>query len=117
MGVALPDLLQARRQWPVRDLDREEFKRLFVVGARHRIGAQQWPAVDLEPDHGKLPVLESEAGIARGGETEKRIGPVANGKDFLSIERTHWFCFSKWCWVGTNRLLPRKEAKTPATIE
>jgi hypothetical protein len=64
------------------------------LGARHRIGAHQGPTVDLEPDHRELAILEPEAGIAGGGEAEKRIGPMADGKDFLSIERAHEFYFS-----------------------
>jgi hypothetical protein len=38
-----------------------------------------------------LPVLESKAGIAGGGEAEKRIGPVPDGKNFLSVEGAHGF--------------------------
>ena len=37
-----------------------------MIGARHAVGAQQGPAIDLEPDHRELPVLESKAGIAGG---------------------------------------------------
>ena len=66
-----------------------------MIGARHAVGAQQRAAVDLEADHGELPVLESEAGIAGGPEAEKRIGPVLDRKNFLSIERAHVFCFSE----------------------
>ena len=51
------------------------------------------PAVDLKADHGKLAVLKAETGIAGGFEAEKRIGPVANRKNFLSIERAHEFWF------------------------
>jgi hypothetical protein len=64
-----------------------------MIGTRHRIGAQQRPTVDLKTDHGKLAVLEAETGIAGGFETEKRIGPVTNRKNFLSIERAHEFWF------------------------
>ena len=84
MVVALPDLLQPRGQRPVRDLDAEEFEFVLVIGARHAVGAQQRPALDLEADHRELAVLEAEAGIAGGGEAEKRIGPVPDGKNFLS---------------------------------
>ncbi len=39
------------------------------------------------------PFWKSEAGIAGGGEAEKRIGPVPDGKNFLSMERAHVFSF------------------------
>jgi hypothetical protein len=38
-----------------------------------------------------LPVEEAEAGIAGSGEAEKRVGPVPDGKNFLSIKRAHEF--------------------------
>jgi hypothetical protein len=40
-----------------------------------------------------LPVEETKAGIAGGGEAEKRIGPVPDGKNFLSMECTHVVSF------------------------
>ena len=42
---------------------------------------------------GKLTVLEAETGIAGGPEAEKRIGPVPNRKNLLSIECAHGFSF------------------------
>ena len=87
--VAFPNLLQPGGQRAVGDLDREELQLFLVIGAGHAEGAQQRTAVDLQADHGELAVLESEAGIAGGPEAEKRIGPVLDGKNFLSIERTH----------------------------
>src|SRR5450631_529194 len=63
------------------------------AGARHAVGAQQRAAIDFEADHGELPVLESKAGIAGGGEAEKRIGPVPDRKNFLSMECAHVFWF------------------------
>src|SRR5665213_2422424 len=92
-GVALPDLLQPRRQRAVGDLDGEEFQRFLVIGARHAVGAQQRTAIDLEADHRELPVKESKAGIAGGGEAEKRVGPVPDRKNFLSMECAHVFWF------------------------
>jgi hypothetical protein len=38
-----------------------------------------------------LSILKPEAGIAGGGEAEKRIGPVADRKNFLSMECAHVF--------------------------
>jgi hypothetical protein len=91
--IALADLLQLRGQRPVRDLDGEELQFFLVIGARHAVGAQQRPAFDLEADHRKLTVLEAETGIAGGPEAEKRIGPVADRKNLLSIECGHGFSF------------------------
>ena len=64
-----------------------------MIGARHAVGAQKRPALDLEADHRKLAVLETETGIAGGSEAEKRIRPVADRKDFLSIKRAHVISF------------------------
>jgi hypothetical protein len=41
-----------------------------------------------------LPVLETKAGIAGGPKTEKRIGPMPDGKNFLSMECAHGVRFS-----------------------
>jgi hypothetical protein len=60
-----------------------------VIGARHAVGAQQRAPINLEADHGKLAVLEAEAGIACGPEAEQRVGPVLDGKHFLSVKRAH----------------------------
>ena len=92
-GIALLDPLQLRGQRPIRDLDRKELELFLMIGARHAVGAQERPAVDLEADHRELAVLESEAGIAGGSEAEKRVGPVPDSKNFLSIERAHGILF------------------------
>ena len=59
--IALFDPLQFRRQRAVLDLDAEEFKRLFVIGAGHAVSPQQRPAVDFKPHHGELSGRESES--------------------------------------------------------
>jgi hypothetical protein len=92
-GIAFPDFLQPRGQRSVGDLDREKLQFFLVIGARHAVGAQQGAAVDLEADHRELAVLEAKAGIAGGGEAEKRIGPVPDGKNFLSMECAHRVSF------------------------
>ena len=92
-GVTLLDLLKPRGQRTVGDLDAEKFEGFLVIGARHAVGAQQRTAIDLEADHRELPVQESKAGISGGGEAEKRIGPVPDGKNFLSMEGAHVFWF------------------------
>ena len=85
-----------------------------MIGAGHGVGAQQRTALDLEPDHGELAVLESEAGIAGGGEAEKRIGPVPDRKNSLSIECAHGFWFFRYvrcrmieqfAWRGCEKAL------------
>lgn len=94
-GVAFLDLLQARCERPVLNLDREELELLLVIGARHAVGAQQRPALDLEPDHRKLAVLETEAGMAGGAEAEQSVGPVLDGQNLLSVKRAHDFRYSE----------------------
>ena len=74
-----------------------------MIGARHAVGAQQRAAIDLEADHGELPILEAEAGIAGSSETEESVGPMANGKYFLSIERAHVFSFVRETVAGAGR--------------
>jgi hypothetical protein len=64
-------------------------------------------ALALKADHGELAVLETETGIAGGPEAEQRIGPVLNGKNFLSVERAHVFSFSEWSERRTFRLSGR----------
>src|SRR5689334_18741792 len=88
-----------------------------MVGTRHRIGAHQGTAFDFEADHRELPVLKSEARIAGRGKAEKRIGPVPDSKNFLSIERTHVCCFSDWLATEQKGSWPRGRQKTPARIE
>jgi hypothetical protein len=91
-----------------------------VIGARHAVGTQQRAALDLEADHRELPILETEAGIAGGGEAEKRIGPMTDRKNFLSIERAHVFSFFLTSWCRTNQFLAGfsgfKELKTREII-
>jgi hypothetical protein len=74
--------------------------------ARHAVGAQQGPAVDLQSHHRELAVLEAEPGVARGGEAEELIGPVTDGKNLLFIEAAHTIYFSaahhfEMIWPGT----------------
>lgn len=75
-AVADPQMLEPRRQRPVRDLDRKEFQMLFVVGAGHAVGAHEGAAGDLQPDHCELAVAESEARIAGSLEAEKVVRPM-----------------------------------------
>jgi hypothetical protein len=49
-----------------------------------------------------LSVLKPKAGIAGGGEAEKRIGPVPDRKNFLSMECAHVFWFFRSSFARTN---------------
>src|SRR5580692_7114073 len=109
-GVAFLDLLQARGERAVGHLDRKEFELFFVIGARHRIGAQQWAAIDLEPDHRELAVLKPEAGISGGAEAEERVGPVADGKNLFFMERTHGLLFRFYWFERPTGSDPRRAA-------
>src|SRR6202040_2241960 len=93
---------------------REEFQFVLVIGAGHAVGAHQGPAVDLQADHGELAVLESKAGIAGGGEAEKRVGPVPDRKNFLSMECAHVFWFFRLPCCRTIELLGSEIVKTHA---
>src|SRR6202000_2039544 len=111
-GVAFLNLLQPRGQRTVGNLDAEELELFLMIGARHAVGAQQWTAVDLEADHRELSIEEAEAGIAGGGEAEQRVGPVPDGKNFLSVKRAHGFWFSLISGLersGRKDLLRRKK--------
>src|SRR5258708_36725871 len=86
-----------------------------MVGARHAVGAHQGTAIELDADHGELSILEAETGIAGRGEAEKRIGPMPDSKNFLSIECAHGFWFSRFRQMEKDRVVSApEEAKTPA---
>jgi hypothetical protein len=112
-GIAFLDPLKPRRQRPVGDLDAEELQRFLVIGACHAVGAHQRTAIDLQPDHCELPVEESKAGIAGGGEAEKRVGPVPDSKNFLSMECAHVFWFFQRLLCRTIDLSGPQAARNP----
>ena len=60
-----------------------------MVGARHRIGAQERPVFDLDADHGELAVHETEGRITRDLEAEEILGPVADVENAFLIEIAH----------------------------
>jgi hypothetical protein len=84
-----------------------------MIGARHAVSAQQRAAIDLEADHRELTVLKTKAGIAGGSKTEKRIGPMPDGKNFLSVECAHRISFSVRSFCETNRLFDVLSSKNP----
>jgi len=88
-----------------------------VIGARHRIGAQQRAAIDLEPDHRELAVLKPEAGIPGGAETKERIGPVTDRKNLFFMERAHGPAFPLLAVRKADRIQPRLAAELPVVIE
>ena len=112
-GVALLDPLKPRCQRAVGDLDAEKFQLVLVIGARHAVGAHQWTAIDLEPDHRELAVLESKAGIAGSPEAEQRIGPVLDRKNLLSMECAHVFCFFRLPVSRTIELCGSRSGENP----
>ena len=61
-GVAHLDVLQARGQWAVGHLDRQEPRSFFPVGAGNGVRAQQRLAVHLQADRGEMAVGKSAAG-------------------------------------------------------
>ena len=83
------DVLQARCERSVRDLDAVKLEVLVVVGARQAEGAEQRAAVDLQPQHHEVPVLEAEGGVARRGEAEERVVPVVDVEDLFLVEGAH----------------------------
>ena len=87
--VAGLDVLQARRQRPVGNLDAEEFQILFVIRAGDAIGAHQRFPLDLQPEHDEVSVLEAQALVARGREAEHRFIPMMHGQDAFRSDRGH----------------------------
>ncbi len=75
-----PSRMSCRRrgQRTVRNLDAEEFEGFLVMGARHAVGAQERPAIDLKAHHGKLAAQKPKPGSRVGGEAEQGVRPVAD---------------------------------------
>jgi hypothetical protein len=88
-----------------------------MIGARHRISAHQRAALDLQPDHRELSVLKPEAGVAGGSKAEKRIGPVADRKNLLSMKRAHGPGFPITFWHKAARTHPFQCTEAPVAIE
>ena len=59
---------------------------LLIIGARHRIGAQQRLAIHHQPDHHELAVFKTEGRIAGEGEAEQTVGPVMHGLHDLTAD-------------------------------
>ena len=85
--IAFADVLQPGGERPVRHLDAQELEVLLVIGAGNAIRAQQRSAIDVEADHEELAVLETQTGIAGGGEGELCVGPVVYLEYLLSANR------------------------------
>src|SRR5690348_9943277 len=85
--IALADVLQAGGEGAVRHLDAQELQVLFVIGAGYAVGAQERAAVDVQADHDELAVLEAQARVPRGRESELRIGPVLYRENALAAYR------------------------------
>ncbi len=87
--IARPQMLQARGERAVGDLDREELQVLLPVRAGDRIRAHQWTSIRFHSDHHELPAVETEAGIARGAEAEQRVVPVLHVDHVLGCHGHH----------------------------
>src|SRR5690606_3758400 len=88
-GVAFFQVLQARGQGPVLDLDAEKLKVFFVVGAGDAVGTHEGLAFDFQADHDEMAVVEPQGRVTRGGEGKKRIVPVAHAQYALGSESCH----------------------------
>src|SRR5208283_3368910 len=110
--VASLEVLQARGQRAVGDLDREELELVVVIGARQRIGAHERLAVAFEADHHELAAAEPEGRRAGGAEAEQTIGPVMDAQDLLVVERAHGLPAPDW----RARPLSRLQAFSNAAI-
>ncbi|MNV67575.1 hypothetical protein D3C71_1603800 [compost metagenome] len=75
-------MLQARGQRAFLHFDAEEVQLLFPVGAGDGIGTHQRPAAFFvfKADHHELAIVEAEAAVAGGGETEVGVRPVTDFK-------------------------------------
>src|SRR6201999_1591776 len=89
-AIAHLEVLEPRGEGAVGNLDREELEMFLEVRTRQAVGAQERPAGDLQTDHRELPIPESEAGIARGLEAEKALGPMVDVRDFFTCNAAHW---------------------------
>ena len=87
--VALLEVLQARGQRAVGDLDAEEFQLVLIRRAGEGIGAHQRPALGLDAHHDELTAAEAETRRARRAETEQTVGPVTDADDALGVEIAH----------------------------
>lgn len=83
------EVLQARCQRTVRDLDTEELQMLLVVGAGDAVSARQWLAVDIETDHDELTAGKAQTLRARGAERKQGIVPMVDRDDRFGIEVAH----------------------------
>ena len=68
--VAFFQVLQARGERAIRNLDAEKFQVFFPVGADDAVGADQRAIVDFQTDHDELAVVKAQSRVASRGETE-----------------------------------------------
>ena len=87
-GITLADVLQARGEGTVRDLDAQEFQVVLVVRARDAVCAKKRSLIDLQSHQNELPVFETEGRIACGGEGELCVRPMMNLEDPLRYYRS-----------------------------
>jgi hypothetical protein len=90
-AVADRKMPQARGERAVLNLDREELEFLGIVGGGDGIGPHERTALDVEPEHHELPVLEPAGGVAGRPETEQGVRPVADVENSFLEQRAHSF--------------------------
>ena len=77
-GVPDLNVLQARGERAILDLDAEELKVLLVVRADNAVGAQQGLAVDTQADHREVAVAEAKRRIAGQRKGKLLVGPMVD---------------------------------------
>src|SRR5882724_6897587 len=107
-GIALANVLQARGERTVRDLDAQELQVLLVIRTCDAVGAQQGSVVDMESHHHELPILEAQARVPGGGERELCVGPMMYFEDALrsyrSQDKVTCRIFMRECYRTRGRL-------------
>jgi hypothetical protein len=86
--VPLANVLQTGGERAVRNLDAQKLQVLLVIRTGDAVGTQQRPVIDMEPHHHELPILESQARIACGGEGELCVRPMLYFEDALRSYRS-----------------------------
>src|SRR5436190_20091002 len=82
-------MLQMRREWSVRHLDRKELQAILIVGAGDAVGAEQRLFLDVQTDHRELAVAKTERWVTRCGEAEQSVGPVMDAQNAFLVEIAH----------------------------
>src|SRR5690554_4798883 len=108
--VAFFQVLQARGQRAVLNLDAEKLQVFFMIGADNAVGPKQGFALYRQSDHNEVTVLKAQALVTGGSETEQSVVPVMNADDVFGSECSHgivlrggWFYKTSKCESGHGR--------------